>query len=111
MSNLASFMQGFILGLAMFIAPGPKDVLILRATLAGAGAVLASLAWFALWILGAGSFRRWMRAAIAWRLLDALIAIAMIAMAAFIAAELLRPEDDAPGHAAGAQVGERGIGR
>lgn len=35
MFDLSSLLQGFILGLGVFLCPGPKDVLILREALAG----------------------------------------------------------------------------
>lgn len=35
MTDLSAWLQGFLLGLGMFICPGPKDVLILREALAG----------------------------------------------------------------------------
>ncbi|HCF2006632.1 TPA: LysE family transporter [Pseudomonas aeruginosa] len=35
MIDLSAWLQGFVLGLGMFICPGPKDVLILREALAG----------------------------------------------------------------------------
>lgn len=35
MIDLSALLQGFLLGLGMFICPGPKDVLILREALAG----------------------------------------------------------------------------
>ena len=35
MIDLSALLQGFLLGLGMFICPGPKDVLILRDALAG----------------------------------------------------------------------------
>lgn len=40
MFDLSSLLQGFILGLGVFLCPGPKDVLILREALAGRPAVL-----------------------------------------------------------------------
>ncbi|CAN7531202.1 LysE family transporter [Pseudorhodoferax sp. LjRoot39] len=39
MVDLSALPQGFVLGLGMFICPGPKDVLILREALAGRSAV------------------------------------------------------------------------
>lgn len=35
MLDTSTWLQGFVLGLTMFVAPGPKDVLILREALAG----------------------------------------------------------------------------
>jgi L-lysine exporter family protein LysE/ArgO len=40
MLDTSIWLQGFILGLAMFVAPGPKDILILRETLAGQSPLL-----------------------------------------------------------------------
>lgn len=198
MTHLSAWLQGFLLGLGMFVCPGPKDVLILRETLAGrsplalvgigvasdvllialgilglsaalqqapalqqaaqflgigllvlhgvlaarnaargahraevslspdgkglrsllfvslfnpaawldtvlvigavgvtlpegfrlsyaTGAVCASLVWFCAWVMGARRARRWMGAAHTWRVLDAGIALAMLAMAGWMA--------------------------
>jgi L-lysine exporter family protein LysE/ArgO len=54
------------------------------------GAVAASLLWFAIWVFGARVGRRLMTSAAAWRMLDGGVAVAMIAMAAFVALELVR---------------------
>lgn len=40
MFDLSSLLQGFILGLGVFLCPGPKDVLILREALAGRPSML-----------------------------------------------------------------------
>lgn len=53
------------------------------------GAVCASLVWFSAWVIGARRARRWMGAAHTWRLLDAGIALAMLAMAGWMAAGML----------------------
>lgn len=204
MLDTSTWLQGFVLGLAMFVAPGPKDVLILRAALAGqsptkliaiavgsdialvalgilglsallerlpaltlglhligialllvhglrsagnalrgdydlgsntgapeagrlreivlvslfnpaawldtvlvigavgatlpsafqisyaTGAITASLLWFVFWVFGARLGRRMMASVTAWRLLDGGVAVAMLAMAAFLAVELIR---------------------
>lgn len=47
----------------------------------GLGAVAASLAWFTVIVLGAQGVARWMASLCAWRLLDALVAIAMLGLA------------------------------
>lgn len=52
------------------------------------GAATALLIWFCLWVSGARSARRLMSAPNAWRLLDAGVAIAMIAMAVLLALSL-----------------------
>ena len=53
------------------------------------GAVLASLGWFATLVLGARSARRWIHAAVTWRVLDALVAFALFALAVGLLASLL----------------------
>jgi L-lysine exporter family protein LysE/ArgO len=51
----------------------------------GLGAVAASLGWFAALVLGAQGAARWMTSPRAWRLLDALVAIAMLGLATNVA--------------------------
>jgi L-lysine exporter family protein LysE/ArgO len=55
----------------------------------GLGAVSASTVWFLLLTLGARQSAQWMASARARRVLDALVAVAMIGMAGFVAAGLL----------------------
>ena len=55
----------------------------------GLGAVTASLVWFLLLTLGARRSARWMASARARRALDALSAVAMLGMAAYVAAALV----------------------
>jgi len=50
-----------------------------------AGAVMASLTWFAAWVFGARSVRSWMNSPANWRRLDMIIALAMLGMAAWLA--------------------------
>lgn len=52
------------------------------------GAVGASLLWFAVWVFGAKAGQKFMTSAVAWRLLDFCVGVAMIAMAAFLAVGL-----------------------
>jgi len=54
------------------------------------GAVTASLLWFVFWVFGARLGRRIMASTAAWRLLDGGVAVAMLAMAAFLAVGLIR---------------------
>lgn len=51
----------------------------------GLGAVAASLGWFAALVLGAQGAARWMSSPRAWRLLDALVAMAMLGLALNVA--------------------------
>lgn len=51
----------------------------------GLGAVAASLSWFAALVLGAQAAARWMTSPRAWRLLDALVAMAMLGLAINVA--------------------------
>ena len=53
------------------------------------GAVCASLVWFVAWVAGARHARRWVGDARAWQRLDAGIALAMLGMAAWLAADLV----------------------
>jgi L-lysine exporter family protein LysE/ArgO len=52
------------------------------------GAISASLIWFSLWVLGSRMARRWMGSPWVSRLIDAVVALAMTAMAACMAADL-----------------------
>lgn len=55
-----------------------------------AGAVAASAAWFLALVLGARRSGRWMASQRMWQALDAFIASAMLAMAGYVAAGLIR---------------------
>jgi len=57
---------------------------------AAIGAVTAPLLWFICWVLDARLGRRLMTSVGAWRLLDGGVSVAMISMAAFLAAGLIR---------------------
>lgn len=52
------------------------------------GAVGASALWFVFWVFGAKAGQRFMTSAVAWRLLDSGVAVAMIAMAVLLAVGL-----------------------
>ena len=53
------------------------------------GAVAASFSWFLVIVTGAQSVRRWMTIPMTWRALDALVAVAMIGLAAYVLRDLV----------------------
>ncbi|MDD5028467.1 MAG: LysE family transporter [Rhodoferax sp.] len=55
----------------------------------GLGAVAASLGWFAALVLGVRGAARWMTSPHAWRLLDGLVAVAMLGLAIHVAWDLI----------------------